>query len=63
MREVTGDVGLAQFQRNNCYQCRFADKPQVGTGEPCCQKGGKLNSNGKLCFSRQGDEDFKALVN
>ena len=51
---------MIDFQNENCRDCRYADKPKVGTGEPCCTYAGKLESNSKLCFSWRADEETNA---
>lgn len=33
---MKGDRNLIVFHNLNCVGCRFADKPKIGTGEPCC---------------------------
>ena len=67
------EEGLAKFQRQNCSDCYFADKPKVGTGEPCCtypskldhrKKGGELPT-GKdelVCYSWKADAQTNARL-
>ena len=50
----TGHIGMAKFQQDNCQGCYFADKPKVGTGEPCCTYGFKLfTDKGIKCLGRK----------
>ena len=53
---------MIDFQRENCADCRYADKPKVGTGEPCCTHTGKLETDGKLCFSWRANVEMDAKV-
>ena len=52
---ITGDQGMAEFQLNNCKGCYFADKPRVGTGEPCCQYAFRLDvtNKGTKCLTKR----------
>lgn len=56
------DRGLAEFQVKNCKDCKFADKPMVGSGEACCQKGGRLDHRNGDCYSWRADEVLDAKV-
>lgn len=52
---ITGDMGVAEFQHNNCKDCFFAEAKKVGTGEPCCTYPSKLIADsGKCQVKRQG---------
>ena len=52
---ITGDEGMARFQHDNCEGCYFADKPKIGTGEPCCQFGFRLTivDEGSRCLTKK----------
>lgn len=67
------EKGLVEFQRQNCGDCYFADKPVVGTGEPCCTYPSKLdhrNKDGKqpsgndklVCYSWKADAQTNARL-
>ena len=47
------DQGMADFQNANCKGCKFADKPKVGTGKPCCQYYSKLDHRNGTCYTRK----------
>jgi len=55
---------MDEFQRENCTDCRYADKPKVGTGEPCCTYAGKLETDraGRVCLSWRADVETNARV-
>jgi len=45
---------LAEWQVANCEGCRFADGKLVGTGEPCCQFPGRLQTGDEgQCLSHR----------
>ena len=48
-----GDPGLAEFQKGNCADCKFADPRKVGTGLPCCTRLEQAEIIDGLCFSNR----------
>lgn len=46
--------GMVEFQKANCAKgCRFADKPKVGTGEPCCTFCSTIDVEAGTCKTRR----------
>lgn len=41
------------FQKANCTGCKFADKPMIGTGRPCCTYAFKLDHSGGICHTKR----------
>ena len=44
---------MVKFQEKNCRGCYFADKKKVGTGEPCCSYGFRLEVKDDRCLARR----------
>ena len=51
MEEI--DEGLQDFQNRNCEGCKFADKPKIGTGTPCCQYAFRLDIENGICRTKR----------
>lgn len=58
------DKWLVDFQRRNCTDCKFADKPKVGTGEPCCTTRLYLGDHKDgVCYAWKPDVQTNARLN
>lgn len=52
------EEGIIKFQRQNCSDCYFADKPKVGTGEACCTYPGKLDHRNREGKQPRGNDEL-----